>query len=557
MITITEKKTKKVPGITSLFVSFDYNKDIIDKIKTLDCFNYSKVTKEWEIPVTFLSQLIDMLCIYDDIQLTFCKINFEEDQVYTLSKYKTKPLPHQIEGIQYGLNNNQWLLRDPPGLGKTLQAIYLAEELKKRDKIQHCLIVCCVNSLKTNWKKEIQQHSKLSCRILGEHISRTGKVTFGSIPKRLEELKKPIKEFFVIVNIETLRNKDIIKQINSGKNAFDMIVVDEIHLCKNSTTSQGSNLLHLNKAKYKIGLTGTLIINNPMDVYVPFRFVDIDRSTKTNFQNYYCNYGGPFGNEIVGYKNLDVIQKQLELFTLRRDKKLLNLPPKILIPKYIDMSDEQSKFYDDVKNGIKKDVDKVKLLPNVVLSMVLRLRQATACPSILSTKKIDSAKIDTACNLTEEIISDGSKVVIFSTFKQTVKELEERLKIYNPLIGTGDIPDNIIAKNIELFQTEDKYKIFIATWQKCGTGWTLNAANNVIFIDTPFTNSSFEQACDRLHRIGTKNTVFIYNLICSNTIDERIKEIVEDKEAISKFVEDNEITEKSLGILKKYIQELQ
>ena len=49
MITITEKKTKKVPGITSLFVSFDYNKDIIDKIKTLDCFNYSKVTKEWEI----------------------------------------------------------------------------------------------------------------------------------------------------------------------------------------------------------------------------------------------------------------------------------------------------------------------------------------------------------------------------------------------------------------------------------------------------------------------------------------------------------------------------
>ena len=68
------------------------------------------------------------------------------------------------------------------------------------------------------------------------------------------------------------------------------------------------------------------------------------------------------------------------------------------------MADSQKAFYENIKNGVKEEADKINLKPNIVLGMVMRLRQATACPSILTTKSVPSAKIDRVCDLCEEII---------------------------------------------------------------------------------------------------------------------------------------------------------
>lgn len=87
-----------------------------------------------------------------------------------LSKYKTKPFKYQEEGIKYGLTHKNWLLLDEMGLGKSLQAIYIAQELHKRNKLEHCLIICGVSSLKENWRKEIEKHSDLDCTILGQKV---------------------------------------------------------------------------------------------------------------------------------------------------------------------------------------------------------------------------------------------------------------------------------------------------------------------------------------------------------------------------------------------------
>ena len=556
MITITEKQTAKVPGITSVFVQFDYNPKIVEEIKSLPCINYSKKTHLWEVPINYLAQLIDKLCVYDDIDLRLCQLTFEEDKIYKLSKYKTKPFSYQEEGIQFGLNHDKWLLLDPPGLGKTLQLIYLAEELKKRENIQHCLVICGINTLKTNWKKEIERHSKLDCRILGETISKTGKVKYGGITERLKQLESPIKEFFVITNIETLRDKRILKALTKGKNKFDCVFVDEIHTCKSSTSQQGANLLKLKDAKYKVAATGTLLLNNPLDAYVPLNWIDADRSTVSNFKNYYCVYGGDFGHEFLGYRNLQTLQKQLELYALRRPKSLLNLPPKTIINEYVDMSDAQQRFYENVKNGVKEEVDKVTLKPNIIMGMIMRLRQATACPSILTSQNIPSAKMDRVCDLIEQITSEGSKVVVFSTFKQTIEELEKRLQQYNPLLGTGNQDDALISENVEKFQNNSNNKVFLGTWQKCGTGLTLTAAKYMIFLDTPWTDAAFTQACDRIYRIGTSEAVTIYNLITTDTVDEKVLEIIQDKAAISDYVLDGTITQKSLNSLQKYIEEL-
>ena len=556
MIHIIEKPTSKVPGITSIFISFDYKPEIVADIKSLPCFNFSKRTKLWEVPIRYLSNVLDMLCIYDDITLDLCEINISEDIKYPLTNYKTKPFPYQEEGIQFGLNHDKWLLLDVPGLGKTLQLIYLAQELKEKRGLEHCLVICGINTLKTNWEKEIHKHSNLSCTILGKTISKKGKVRFGGVAKRLEHLSNPIDEFFVITNIETIRDNKIVKAILNGPNKFDMIVLDEAHVCKNSTSQQGENLLKLNKATYRIPATGTLLLNQPLDTFVPLKWIDADRSTKTNFENYYCVKGGQFGNELVGYRNLDTLKDQLDLYSLRRHKDLLDLPPKTVIEEFVDMNDDHKRFYEDITEGILDEVDKVKLNPDVVLGMVLRLRQATACPSILTSSNVSASKIDRACELCDQIIGDGNKVVIFSTFKQTVTELERRLLKYNPLIGTGDLPDNIISDNIDKFQNNDENKVFIGTWQKCGTGVTLNKASYLIFIDTPWTDGAFQQASDRIHRIGSKNPVFIYVLVCTDSIDEKVLEIVNDKAALADFIVDDQITAKSLTSLQKYIEDL-
>ena len=142
MIHIEERVTSKVPGITSVFVSFDYNKEIVDEMKQIPCYNFSKRTKEWEVPIVYLSQVIDRLTCFDDIALKCCNIELPEFKQFDLGPYKTTPFEYQLEGINYGLNNPRWLLLDPPGLGKTLQLTYLAEELYKRGEVSHCLVIC-------------------------------------------------------------------------------------------------------------------------------------------------------------------------------------------------------------------------------------------------------------------------------------------------------------------------------------------------------------------------------------------------------------------------------
>lgn len=560
MIYISEQRPPyKLPGESSFFIQFDYKKEYVDTMHNLPSAVYHKKLKCWEIPTTSLSRAIDLFSNYDDLDLKFCENKEEKKDIeYPLQEYKTIPYKYQREGIEYGLNHDKWLLLDAPGLGKTLQMIYLAQELKERENIEHCLIICGINTLKFNWKNEIEKHSDLSCKILGERTTKTGKYKIGSVSDRVEDLKNPIEEFFVITNIETLRDKNIITELTKGKvNKFDMIVADELHKMKSPNSQQGKNFLKL-KAKYKIGLTGTLLMNNPLDAYIPLRWIEEDNSTYSNFKYYFCRFTGPFNNILIGFQHMDILKEELSKCSLRRNKDLLDLPEKNIINEYVEMEPKQEKFYADITNGIKDEVDKVELNTSTLLSMITRLRQATADPSILSTEDIPSAKIDRTVDLTKEILEsdENEKVVIFSNFKHPLECIAEELKMYNPLICTGDFNDSDIAHKVDQFQNDDTHRIICATISKMGTGITLTRASYEIFMDSAWTAATNKQAEDRIHRIGSNKPVFIYYLWTKDTIDERVKEIVEDKEAISDFVVDNKINNKIMSSLKKYIIDL-
>lgn len=556
MIFVSEKKTIKLPGKTSLFVQFDYNEDSVKAMKSCSNSVYHKKEKVWEIPLTSLSQLLDNLARIDDIKLDLLKDKTEKDKQVELGNFKTKPYQYQIDGIKYGLQHDDFLLLDVPGLGKSLQAICIAQERKRLNGIEHCLIICGVNTLKTNWVKEIQTHSNLTCRILGQKTNSKGNIVIGGVKDRISQLQEKIDEFFVITNIESLRDDDLLKAIQTGSNKFDMVVVDEIHACKSPTSQQGKNLLKL-KAKYKIGMTGTLLLNDPLDCYVPMKWIGADRSTYTNFKYYYCNFGGPFNNIPMGYKNLDVLKDQLQDYSIRRTKDLLDLPEKTVINEFVDMAEDHKKFYTNIKNGIVQQVDKVHLSTANLLSLVSRLRQATVLPQILTSEQVEPSKILRAVQLVGEIVQNGNKVVVFSTFKDSARYIFNLLQDYKPLLCTGDQKDSQIQEAMQKFQTDDENKVMVATWQKMGTGVTLTKASYAIFLDTPWTSGVYEQAQDRIHRIGSTSPVFIYNLICKGTIDERVLQIVDSKCALSNYVIDNDTSDEVINSLRNYIEELQ
>lgn len=231
MINIKEDISTKITGITSLYISFNYNPEIVKIMQGVKPSVYDKNTKIWETSITNLSYLLDTLVYLDDINLELYEDNSDTGIIHIRSEFKTKPFNYQLEGIEYGLNHGKWLLFDEPGLGKTLQILYLAEERYNRGEIDHCLIICGINALKPNWEREIKKHSKLSSRIIGFKQTKTGSIKNATIPERAEEILNPIEEFFVIINVEMIRENSIINAINNSQNKFDMIVLDEAHRC--------------------------------------------------------------------------------------------------------------------------------------------------------------------------------------------------------------------------------------------------------------------------------------------------------------------------------------
>ena len=544
MITLIEKLATKLPEVTSIYLSGNdfHNTDIFNVLVQTQNSIYSKNKNEFEFPINKLYFLIDFLTRYDDVK--FIKYHEKAKSLVKCNpkNFKVKPFDHQISAIDFGLNNEGWLLLDDCGLGKTLSMIYLAEELSKREKLKHCLIICGVNSLKYNWAAEIEKFSKKSCVILGQTITKNGKTKICSVADRCKILKKGLEEFFVITNIETLQNKEFANAFNKSKSTFDMIVLDEAHHCKNPSSLSAKNLMKL-KAKRCISLTGTIIMNNPENAYVPLKWTKNTGSNYTEFKKMFNVYGGFGGVQVIGYKNLDVLQDLIANCSLRRKKSdVLDLPDKTYKIEYVEMKKAQQDLYNSVADGVASELDLLDHKPTIIeeITINMRLRQITAWPGMLSSEVVQSAKLDRLEELVEDITSQGDKVLIFNTFKGAAIEEAKRLEKFGSLLCTGDQSDEEISVNKELFENDSDKKVLIATWQKLGTGHTLTAANYCVFVDTPWTDADFTQAADRIYRIGQNKKVTIITLITKDTYDERVQEILEQKKCISGYLVDNE-----------------
>ena len=266
------------------------------------------------------------------------------------------------------------------------------------------------------------------------------------------------------MNIESIRESSIVDAINkSGK--FSLIAYDEAH--RGTKQSQmGNNLLKL-KAPYKIAATGSPIVNSPISAFVPLHFTENDKSTLTTFKAQYCVFGGFNNAQIISYKNLSNLKDLMDNCSLRRTlDDVRDMPPKTVEVELVEMDDAHKKFYDAIKAGVKEEADKIELNTSNLLALTTRLRQATSCPSALTTNPPDSSKVNRCIELVEDLTAAGEKVVILSVFKETLAVLEAaftKLNKFRFSINSGDVADDIVSRNIDEFQNDPDVKVFVGT----------------------------------------------------------------------------------------------
>ena len=313
-----------------------------------------------------------------------------------------------------------------------------------------------------------------------------------------------------------------------------------VHNCKDSTSLQGKALLSLT-ADSVVALTGTPLMNNAIDLYTPLKFIGAEKHSLFAFKNHYCICGGFGGHQIVGYKNLPQLQATLDKCMLRRLKKdVLDLPEKIYINDYVEMIPTQHKIYNSILEDIRQNIDKVKLSPNP-LTTLIRLRQATGNPDILSSDVKGNPKFDRLIELMEDIVADGKKAIVFSNWTDVLIPAYELLQKqgYNPALYTGQNVDTRETDK-QRFKTDSRCKVICGTIGAMGTGLTLTEANTVIFLDEPWNRAIKDQAEDRGHRIGTTEPLNVITIMCKDSIDEKIHDIVYRKGKMSDIIVDKE-----------------
>jgi SNF2 family DNA or RNA helicase len=340
-----------------------------------------------------------------------------------------------------------------------------------------------------------------------------------------------------IKSIKKINKVDVVYNLTVSNNnnyfANDILVSN----CKNPNSQQGKGFLKL-IPKERIALSGTPLMNSIEDLYIILKWLDYETHTFTQYKNHYCIFGGFGDHEILGYKNKSELVTKLKMCMLRRRKEdVLDLPEVNHIPVYLDMSKQEWSIYEEVKTALKKDIDLIKLSPNP-LAQFTRLRQTTGYSGLLASNTTQSTKMDMMLQLIEDAVANDEKVVVFSGFTQIINEAYKRCKQYNPAIITGEVSIAKRDMEVEKFQNDETCKVILGNTSAMGTGITLTAGNNVVFLDEPWNEANKRQAYDRCHRIGTTKTVNVYTLLCENTIDEVVNEIVTEKGELASYFVD-------------------
>ena len=431
------------------------------------------------------------------------------------------------------------ILADDMGLGKTLQALTLLHMNKTAGTTS---LVVCPKTLLSVWQDEATKFFP-DMKVI---------ILDGSPTERALKIRDIHKFDLAITSYPTLQKDEGLYK--GKKKPFHYLLLDEAQNIKNHQTKNSQSVKKID-AEYRLALTGTPLENTVAEIWSIFEFL------MPGFLGNHTSFTRGFLKPIMKENDggaLAHLRQKVQCFMLRRTKGevLKELPDKIEQTRSCKMTDAQNMLYQEILARVKKDIfDSVKEKGYEkshihILAGLTKLRQVCNHPVLLlkdkNYRKYESAKLELFNELVQEIAAAGRKVLVFSQFTTMLDILAEELKSrgigYAYLSGKTNNRKEVVASF-----NEDKTKtVFLISLKAGGTGLTLTAADNVIIFDPWWNPSAENQAIDRTHRIGQKNTVNVYKLITEGTIEEKILELQKRK----KFLFDS-LVGKSGDLFKK------
>lgn len=445
---------------------------------------------------------------------------------------KTKPLPHQVEAIEY-VSKKTWVpLFDEQGLGKTKTIIEALCNNMKQGVIDGALVVCKKNLIET-WKDEIETHSYLKYIVLRGSENEKGLRFMGYA-------------HFYIINYESVIGE--VERLKMFLKIRKMaIVLDESHKIKNPEAKVTKAVLELKDlARKRIIITGTPIANRPVDLWSQFYFLDNGKLLGDSFAEFKKNYSVDLinGDLDINKEKFNTLRETILSNSIRRLKQdVLELPEKTYIDKYVDLVGEQRRIYQQLKRELFIEITNTngqKIIDDSseILKKLLRLAQIASNPLLIDRGYNETpAKFPLLDTLVESIFERKEKLIIWSCFVDNIKILHHRYKNYGSLPLYGDIPIDKRTDIVKQFKNNGGIMLLIATPAVAKEGLTLTCANNAIYLDRNFNLVDYLQSQDRIHRISQTKECKIYKLIAKDTIDEYIDDVIYKKNQLAGYIQ--------------------
>lgn len=436
--------------------------------------------------------------------------------------------PYQHEGLNWLAFLRRYsfggILADDMGLGKTLQALAFLQHLKDAGELTQPALIIAPTSLTGNWMHE-------SARFAPEL-----KVTLIHGPDRAAAFKD-IKHSDVVLTTYPLLLRDS-KQYE--KHTFSVLILDEAQVIKNPA-NKVTQLVHKMNSRMRLCLTGTPLENHLGELWSLMDFVlpGLLGGRKT-FQQLFRNPIEKSGDR----DRQQALARRVAPFMLRRTKGQVarELPAKTEIVQYVELQGKQRALYESIRVSMEKRIRDLVASQGMqrshiqFLDALLKLRQACIDPRLVKLEKAanirEHAKLEWLTETLPQLLEEGRSILIFSQFTEVLALIEEELKILN--IGYAKLTGQTRKRQeaIDLFQSGAVH-VFLISLKAGGSGLNLTAADVVIHMD-PWWNPAVEnQATDRAHRIGQDKPVFVYKLVASDTVEERIQLMQQQKQALA------------------------
>ena len=469
-------------------------------------------------------------------------------------KFKTKPYAHQLKALQMSWDKEVFAYFMEMGTGKSKVLIDNMAMLYDKGKINGALIIAPKGVYKNWYDSELPIH-------LASHIET--KIGFWKATRSKSEDKELNKIFsrgvefhILLMNVEAFSTKkglEFAQKFLWSHNA--LIAVDESTTIKNPGASRTKNIIKISKyAKYKRILTGSPVTKSPLDLYTQCFFLNpdlLDHSSYYTFRTRYAlmrniNVGARSINVVIGYKNLSELSEKLKPFSYRVLKDdCLDLPPKTFLKRTIQLSDEQKRIYKQMKTMALAELNgKITTTVNVI-TQLMRLQQIT-CGHFTaddgSTQLLKNNRVDELMDVLEEV---EGKAVIWAHFRQDIRTIVAAIeKKYPASVVTyyGDTTTDERQNAIKRIQNKDsKVRFLVGTPQTGGYGITLTGASTMIYYSNGYDLEKRQQSEARIDRIGQEKPMTYIDIMCEDTVDDKIVLSLRNKVNIAKEIMGEEL----------------